>query len=61
MQVVRQQPKLESELSVLYKRHERLVSLIQSMEHYQLCIVPSKAKMLARNTADLRLRCHRAK
>jgi hypothetical protein len=60
MQAVRQQPKLDSELSILYARHERVVSLIRFMEHYQLCIVPSKAKMLARD-ADLRLRCHLAK
>jgi hypothetical protein len=37
------------------------VSLIRSMEHYQLGVIPSKPKMLARDTAGLRLRYHRAK
>jgi hypothetical protein len=60
MQVIRQQPTLESELSVLYERQDRLVSLIQCMERYQLCTVPSKAKTPVRDIAD-RLGCHHAK
>ncbi|MCU1236346.1 MAG: hypothetical protein JWP63_4313 [Candidatus Solibacter sp.] len=60
MQVIRQQSTMKSELSVLYKRQDRLVSLIQCMEQYQLCIVPSKARTPGRNTAG-RPRCHRAK
>ena len=61
MQIAGQQPKSESILAALYERRARLVSRIQSIERYQRCTVPPHAQMRALRTADLRLRCNRAK
>jgi hypothetical protein len=42
MQVARRQPKSENALAVLYRRRERVVSLIRSLERYQRAAVHPK-------------------